>query len=219
MENKEIRLINLRKLLKEASSASALAYAAGTSPAYISQILSQKTKSSIGNRLARKLETATNRPRGWLDQLHNDHAGAALAMTPIPILQPEKMLAATCSKSYIQNELMNQTSANGRSKHEKLFCIEITGDAMASVTDIATSICHGDMAIIDETQAHHCGDIILFEKEKTIKIRQVIEEGNEQLLKPFNQQYPVIPFSTDIKVLGVVVELRRKIKAMNSSLK
>jgi len=216
MENKEIRLINLRELLKEVPSASALAYAAGTSPAYISQILSKKTKGSIGNRLARRLELATNRPTGWLDQLHNGHTGAALSLATIPILQAEKMLSAPCPKSYIQQEIMSQASEIGRSKHERLFCIEIVGDAMSSVTDIATSICQGDIAVIDENQKHTSGDIILFEKEKTIKIRQIVQDGNEQLLKPFNQQYPVIPFTADVKVLGVVVELRRKIKALNA---
>ncbi len=216
MENKEIRLINLRELLKEANSASALAYAAGTSPAYLSQILSKKTKGSIGNRLARKLELATHRPRGWLDQLHDTgQTGAALSMAAIPILQIEKMLSVDCPKSYIQHTLRNQTEG-GLSKHKRLFCIEIVGDAMSSVTHIATSICHGDLAIVDENENHTYGDIVLFEKDRSIKIRQLAQDGNERVLKPFNLQYPVISFTADIKVLGVVVELRRKVKTLQA---
>lgn len=207
MENREIRLINLRELLKNAYSASALAKAVGTSPAYISQILSKKTKGNVGNRLARKLEIAANKPLGWLDQLHDGQAATTLSANCIPLLQPEKILSSECAKGYIRSELENNVS-----EQKRLFCIEITGDAMISMTDIATSICHGDIAIVDENQRHTLGDIVLFEKEKLIKVRQFTQDGNEQVLKPFNLQYPIIPFTSETKILGVVVELRRKIK-------
>jgi SOS-response transcriptional repressor LexA len=213
MESKEIRLVNLRTLIKESRSASALAGACGTSSAYISQILSKKTKGNIGNGLARRLELATNKPRGWLDQLHEtNYTDVTLSVVPIPIIQPEKMLSAECPKNYIQHTLQNHAAENGRSKHEGLFGIEVVGDAMSSITHISTSICHGDLAVIDENKNPAYGDILLFEKEKTIKVRQLIQDGNEKVLKPFNPQYPVIPFSANIKVLGVMVELRRKIK-------
>jgi SOS-response transcriptional repressor LexA len=211
MENKEIRLINLRQLLKEVRSASALAQAADTSPAYISQILSDKTKGNIGSRLARKLESATNKPKGWLDQLHNAHIEGALSLTYIPLLKSEEILAADCPKTYIQDELISSASPN----HKNLFCIEMAGDSMVSITDIAASICHGDLAVVDKTQNYSYGDIILFKRNNALKVRKFIRDGDEQVLKAFNPQYSVIPFTADIHVLGVVIELRRKIKSLS----
>lgn len=48
----------------------AFARKVGTDPAYISQILSTKTKADIGNELARAIEEAHKLPYGWMDHEH-----------------------------------------------------------------------------------------------------------------------------------------------------
>lgn len=73
---REIRQKNLGLLLKEFDTAAALAKAADTDPAYISQIRSKKTKREIGDSLARRLEKAGKKERGWLDHSHD--------ATPLP---------------------------------------------------------------------------------------------------------------------------------------
>lgn len=84
MEIKEIRRENLLVLLEEFGTATSLASAAGTDAAYISQIKSKKTKREIGDNLARRLEKAGGKTRGWMDQLHRhqkeaeSHGGGAL---------------------------------------------------------------------------------------------------------------------------------------------
>lgn len=215
MENREIRLINLRKLLKEVVSASALAHAADTSPAYISQILSKKTKGSIGNKLARKLELAMNKPKGWLDQLHDD--SETLPVEHIPLIKHEELLSWNFSKGHTQNENVNKIAKDNFPK-SGLFGMEVAGDAMVSITNINTSICNGGIAIVDKNKNYACGDIVLVRIKNFIKIRQLIKDGNEQVLKAFNLQYPVIPFTQDVKVLGVVVELRKKIRTVGEIL-
>lgn len=76
LDSKEIRRRNLIALISETGTAAALADAAQTSPAYLSQILSVKTKAHIGDALARKLETAARKPRGWMDTLHYESTEA-----------------------------------------------------------------------------------------------------------------------------------------------
>lgn len=70
LDSKEIRRRNLRTLIKEQGTATALAEKAQTSAAYISQILSPKTKAFVGDALARRLEGAMHKPHGWMDTLH-----------------------------------------------------------------------------------------------------------------------------------------------------
>ncbi len=71
MDIRAIRKANLNLLMKEAgNSRQAVARAAGTSPAYISQLRSFKTKAYVGHDLARRLEAAMGKPRGWMDQEH-----------------------------------------------------------------------------------------------------------------------------------------------------
>jgi hypothetical protein len=69
---REIRLNNLLLLLKESGlSQSAFAVKAETSAAYISQIISIKTKRNMGDFVARNIELAFKKPKGWMDNQHH----------------------------------------------------------------------------------------------------------------------------------------------------
>lgn len=71
MDAKSIRKKNLVSLIALYGSQNALAEAVDTAPAYISQILSDKSKASIGDALARKIEQKLGKPHGWMDFDHN----------------------------------------------------------------------------------------------------------------------------------------------------
>lgn len=217
MENKEIRLINLRRLLRENKTAAALAYAAGTNPAYISQILSHKSKGSLGNKLARRLEQAGNKPKGWLDTLHDGDDKLQQSVQNIPLVALDKVLEWHLGKGWMPNKLVTpivNLTAN-QLTDSNAFCIEMAGDAMVSTLDICSSICPGDIVIIDHHIEAAFGDIVIVKIKNSVKIRQLSKDGNEQILKALNPQYPIIPFTANTKILGVVTEIRRKMKINN----
>jgi hypothetical protein len=69
---KSIRLWNLKQLILEKRSIKAVAEAADTSAAYLSQILNEAKSGSgtvrgIGDALARKIEAGCGKPVGWMD--------------------------------------------------------------------------------------------------------------------------------------------------------
>lgn len=71
--NKEIRKENLRQLVQEIGSQTALGRKLGHNDgAFISQILGPKAGRNVGDDFARALEKACNKPRGWMDQEHGD---------------------------------------------------------------------------------------------------------------------------------------------------
>jgi transcriptional regulator with XRE-family HTH domain len=72
MEIKEVRRENLRTLVHRAAGQSALARKMGTSPAYISQILSKKSRGEVGDVFARELEKAFDLEELWMDTDHTD---------------------------------------------------------------------------------------------------------------------------------------------------
>lgn len=72
MENKEIRLANLKILIAGFGTVTEFADKVGTDRNYLFQILSAKTKACVGTRLARSIEAAFDLPRGWMDQIHNE---------------------------------------------------------------------------------------------------------------------------------------------------
>lgn len=77
MKIQEVRLIKLKQLIAEKGSVAAVANAAGTAAAYLSQITtgvhlaSGKTR-TVGTQLARKLEAGCGKPDGWMDRLDDD---------------------------------------------------------------------------------------------------------------------------------------------------
>jgi len=82
MTRDDIRLTNLRKLVQEYRTITALAEEVGTSEKYLSQILSGTLLPSgkprgVGNALARKLETGTMKDPGWMDLDHDKDSTTA----------------------------------------------------------------------------------------------------------------------------------------------
>ncbi len=213
MENKEIRLINLRQLLAEAKTAASLAYAANTSPSYISQILSHKTKGSIGNKLARRLETAAGKAKGWLDTIHHDEKQKP-GQSPqyIPLIELDRVFEWCQGKRWMANIMISAITDGQQPIGENIFSITMVGDSMRSTADISSSICDGDTVIIDPDLKPSYGDVLLVKIKQSAKIRQWTKDGDEPILRALNPQYPIIPFSGATKVLGVVVEIRRKMK-------
>lgn len=74
---KQIRRSNMLELIGREPSKVAFARNVGTDPAYISQLLSDKTHAEIGDAFARKVEKAYTLPHGWMDNVH-ESAGTEL---------------------------------------------------------------------------------------------------------------------------------------------
>jgi hypothetical protein len=74
--SKELRVANLRLLVKEFKTADAVAQRAETAPMYLSQILNGVPSSTgkprgVGDALARRLERGCGKSVGWLDKDHS----------------------------------------------------------------------------------------------------------------------------------------------------
>lgn len=67
--SKQTRRTNMQLLIEKEQSKAAFARKVGTDPAYVSQILSDKTRAEIGDTFARKIEKAYNLPHGWMDNV------------------------------------------------------------------------------------------------------------------------------------------------------
>jgi SOS-response transcriptional repressor LexA len=85
MDAKEIRLQNLRRLIEEAGGQRRLASRGRVNPAYLSQILSARTRRSMGAEVARRLEKGMGKPHGWMDVLHE---GPVATPTPYRVPPP-----------------------------------------------------------------------------------------------------------------------------------
>lgn len=85
MQNKQIRLNNLRHLIKREGAVSQLALRLQISPIYIYRVLDGKF--NIGDSMARKIEDAYGFPLGWMDSPQGDLAGPE---PEVPVLGVEQ---------------------------------------------------------------------------------------------------------------------------------
>lgn len=76
METKDIRRINLRALLSEYTSngltKAEFAELLGVTPSQLSQTTSAKPVRNIGDMLARRVEDAFGKPKGWMDSIQSE---------------------------------------------------------------------------------------------------------------------------------------------------
>lgn len=78
MDIKSIRKSNLERLIIEYlkrdghTTKASFAELCGISPAQLSQLLGRNSHRNVGDKLARRIEAAMERPYGWLDGLHGE---------------------------------------------------------------------------------------------------------------------------------------------------
>jgi hypothetical protein len=156
----KIRKENLLTLIAETGKKSKLADLADTNAAYISQLLSKNPKKirNIGDDLARKLESACGKTRGWMDTDHDkfirepnkfEYGNIKCKMiaeweTPSDLpegsyafIQRVKISLSAGNGSYVTEEQSGNPLAftskwiRERNLNKKdLVCVDVTGDSM-----------------------------------------------------------------------------------------
>lgn len=79
MDIKEIRRVNLMRLIAEYESQQALADAVDVTPAVFSQIINKRR--NIGEKMARKIEAKLGKPANWFDTPHKKNGKVRLEKT------------------------------------------------------------------------------------------------------------------------------------------
>ncbi|MBD2819523.1 helix-turn-helix domain-containing protein [Xenorhabdus sp. 42] len=88
------------------------------------------------------------------------------------------------------------------------FWLEVKGDSMASPNGLSVP---QDMIILVDPEIKPVTNNLVVAKldgENTLTFRQLITEGYDSFLKPLNIQYNMIPLTSHIHIIGVVVEAR-----------
>lgn len=196
----DVRLENLNALVSEFGSAAAVAERASTSPVYISQ-LRNRTR-SIGNTLARRLEKACGKPNGWLDNDHAEVSTSAVRSGPLKLFDQDLWVADTTKEMAIVSSMETSPDA---------FAVRVSGKEMIPVFE------KDDLIIIDPRLSVSPGDYVLVEDGKSARFfgryreTRVGDEGKPSFeIVPENDDFsPMSETADNLRILGVVVELRR----------
>jgi len=212
LDIKEIRRNNLELAIKKIGSAAKLYAASGVSPSAISQMRSG-TK-NIGEKIARKIETALTLPVAWMDQAH-DSQNIHSNTEPGPDISGKVPLISWVQAGAWAEVIDNfhpgdaedwiETTAKVSSQS---FALRIKGDSMTNPHG-TPSLPEGSMVIIDPNA--HCdnGNIVVARLNDSMEatIKKLVIDGGQRYLKPLNPAYPTIPINGNCHIIGRAVRV------------
>lgn len=90
------------------------------------------------------------------------------------------------------------------------FQLEVQGDSMVSAEESRDALYPGDKVIIDQKKEATSFNIVLVEINSEYWLRIYVPHGNYVELRPLNKNYAPVRLNEEAKIIGVVVERRRK---------
>ncbi len=215
----DIRKNNLEKLIKESGlNKGKFAEKIDTSPAYISQILSEKTQRDMGNDLARKIESLLAKDHGWMDVLHD-------SLSPQPSILDNNIAVGPENRgdvpviSWVQAGAWCEAIDNfnvgdaerwipcpvSHSKHT--YALRVRGDSMLAPFGSSVSFSEGTLIYVDPEAPLLSGKKVIAKlldsNEVTFKVYR--EEDGKKWLIPLNPQYDKIELVEGMHICGVVI--------------
>lgn len=223
MDAKQIRRANLAALIAKEGKAAAVAEKVGTAAAYLSQILSEKTKAQVGDDLARRIESAYGLPHGWMDERHHANLADPVYMarkaeeqanvSPGPDLRGKVPLISWVQAGNFAEvvDLLQpgeafewiETSIQPR---QHTFALRVEGDSMEP--DFPA----GTILIVEPELEAHVGDFVIAKNgDEEATFKQLVRDGGDWYLKPLNPRYPLKSL-TGCHVVGVVRAAERRFR-------
>lgn len=152
----------------------------------------------MGDKLARKLEQALNKPYGWMDRDHEDSLDRAPRAIPqVPLLdmaQALRHLARPGSHSNKSIPLPVITS-------HLAFAMSLCDDSMS------VKFQAGDIIVVDPAISPTASDFVLAiqnDNPQTLVLRQLIDNNGRQLA-PTNPAYATHKLTSEDKIVGKVI--------------
>ena len=207
---KEIRLKNLLNLIKQEGSQIAFCRKVDIDSSHISQIKNPNNKKNLGEKLARKIESALNLPTGWMDRDHTN----ILIKDAIPLIFKVPIL------DYIQAGNFTEIGFDGidpigwdivTEDLKDTFALIIRGDSMEP------TLKEGMTVYIRPQPTAEIGNIIVAQingdTEATVK--RYKKDAGTIYLVPDNKEYDTIKITPDntkdCKIIGKAIAAKFKL--------
>ena len=198
-----VRLQNLRRLIAEAGSLSALARRAGVSRAYLARVRAGTPYPSgnprrMGDRMAAKLERAMGRPVGWMDGPPRHARGRLPPGDALPVISWVQAGQWTEAREF---------PADAERLHCPLPCGPNTFVLRVAGHSMAPRFPDGDYIFVDPDVPAENGRFVVVRRDDGATFKQLVEEDGRRYLKAANPDWPepIVEIDADAAVCGVVV--------------
>ena len=221
MDSKSIRYQNTRLLVEQVGGVSSFADKIGKGQSQTSQFAGTNPIKGIGNKVAREIEEAFDKPHGWLDLLHEENLDSKDVNVSEPIPLIGKMVPVI---SWVQAGSWTTVEAvpAGTQFEEWLppnpkcgkhgYGLEVSGESM--LPDFRP----GDKIYVNpdfQVSDLKTGDLVIVscEGDKAATFKKLIVETDNMYLQPLNPEWSekAIALEDGCKLVGKVVGLYRDV--------
>jgi len=168
------------------------------------QIKKKKKKTTTERRTitedsARKIETASGKPHGWLDESQSNVSQTIIATRRVPLIS--LVAAGTWSEAMDNFQVGDaqewiETTASVTSG---AYALRVEGDSMEP------KFPHGAILIVDPNEVARNGSyVIVRQNGSDATFKQLVIDGGESYLRPLNDRYPIMAMRKDAVICGVV---------------
>lgn len=230
MENKEIRLANMLALAEQYGGLQGLADKTKTDAKYLSQVKNRWQGRGMGDEVARRIEDALGKPRGWMDTLQADRetpnfsrksaaeSRARYNLQPGPDIKGKVPLI-----SWVQAGSWSSIVDNfhpGDSDEwidttvpirQHTYALRVKGDSMTNPAG-EPSFPDGSIIIIEpdaiDTPDKLIGSFVIVKRgtDDEATFKQLVKDAGRFYLKPLNPRYPMLELGEGDVFCGVVRE-------------
>ncbi|EPR9360828.1 LexA family protein [Acinetobacter baumannii] len=222
MDSKTIRYKNTRLLVDQIGGVSNFAEKINKGQSQTSQFAGTNPIKGIGNKVAREIEEAFNKPHGWLDQVHEDIESINLdnnitdpfpiAGRLVPVISWVQAGTWTTAESVPVGTQFKEWLPPNPKCGKNGYGLIVVGESMSPDFRPSDKIyVNPDFQISDLKT----GDLVIVacdgETEATFK--KLIVESNGMYLEPLNPKWheKIIPLREGCKLVGKVVGLYRDV--------
>ncbi|MHC3137910.1 LexA family protein [Acinetobacter nosocomialis] len=222
MDSKTIRYKNTRLLVDQIGGVSNFAEKINKGQSQTSQFAGTNPIKGIGNKVAREIEDAFNKPHGWLDQVHGDielttldnniTAPFPIAGRLVPVISWVQAGTWTTADSVPMGTQFKEWLPPNPKCGKNGYGLIVVGESMSPDFRPSDKIyVNPDFQISDLKT----GDLVIVacdgETEATFK--KLIVESNGMYLEPLNPKWheKIIPLREGCKLVGKVVGLYRDV--------
>ena len=223
MDIQKIRRHNAHLLAEQYKTLSAFAELIGRSPTQVSRFMGKSPTRSIGNKIARQIESAFNKPHGWLDIYHDTHDEVRELNTSGNLIVSGYDVDTTRSIPVISWVQAGAFSDSGgpfapvdetteyASYHGKIsnggYALVVQGDSMVNPHAGQMTFLPGCRVIVDPAVEAKPGHyvIVRLQGSEEVTFKQLVQDSGLLFLKPMNPQYSTMKFPKDGQICGVVV--------------
>lgn len=212
MDINQIRLQNLKTLIAECGTLTALADKADTSQSYISQVI-HSTKNpngvarSLGTRICRKIEAALLKPPGWMDLQHEqiELSQTDLRKNELPVLTWQQAIEWP---ELIKTVKFNEWMPKFNDLPYNCFCLKVVGEAMRNILDAKPTYPAGSIIYVNPHLTPNDLDCVIIQSPGASKaiFKQILYDDQRVYLKPMNPDWPdrIERLAQGSRIIGVV---------------